>query len=59
MLAIVDMCANIHATRHCDEEGYDIMFQYMVTIILNNEEMGMDSSQGGELILEDPKMDTS
>ena len=36
-LATMDVCANIYAVRHCDEEGYDIMSQYMVKVILENE----------------------
>ena len=55
----MDVCANIYATRHCDEEGYDIMSQYMVNVILEDEEMGKDSNQGSELILEGLEMDPS
>ena len=57
MLAIVDVCANIHATRHCNEEGYDIMFVYMVKFIQENKELGIDSSHcDKELILEGKQM---
>ena len=58
-LATMDVCTNIYATRHCNEEGYDIMFQYMVKVIFEDEEMGKYSSQGNELILEGLEMDTS
>ena len=37
------MCANTHATRHCDDEGYGIMSTYMVKFIHKNEELEMDS----------------
>ena len=53
MLATIDVCTNIHATRHCDEEGYDIMSVYMVKVILEDKEMGINSNHfDEELILE-------
>ena len=55
VLATIDVCANIHAKKHYDEEGYGIMSLYMVKVILDDEEMEMDSSQ---LIFKDPEMDT-
>ena len=36
-LASIDVCANIDATKHCNEEGYDIMSQYMAKFILKDE----------------------
>ena len=60
MLATIDVCTNIHATRHCDKEGYDIISINMVKVIQEDEELGIDSSHcDEELILEGPKMDTS
>ena len=44
VLATIDVCANIHATRHCDDEGYDIMSTYMVKVIQEDEELGMYSN---------------
>ena len=59
-LATIDVCANIHATQHCDEEGYDIISINMVKVIQEDEEMGIDSSHCDEiLILEGPKMELS
>ena len=59
-LATIDVCANIHATQHCDEEGYDIISINMVKVIQEDEEMGIDSSHcDEELILEGPKMEPS
>ena len=44
VLATGGVCANIHATRHCDKEGYDIMSIYMVKVIQEDEELGIDSN---------------
>ena len=33
VLDIVDVCANVHATKHHGDEGYDIMSCNMVSII--------------------------
>ena len=33
MLATMDVCANIYATRHCDEEGYDVVPVWMVQVV--------------------------
>ena len=60
VLATVDVCPNIHATRHCDKEGHDIILVNMVKVIQENEELGIDSNHcDEELILEGPKMDVS
>ena len=40
MLTTIDVFANIHATRHCNKEGYDIISVNMVKVILEDEEMG-------------------
>ena len=58
-LATMDVCANIYATRHCDEEEYDLMSQYMVKVILEDKEMEKGSNQSSELILEGLEMDAS
>ena len=31
------MCANVHATRHCNDEGYDLLSIIMVSLILMEE----------------------
>ena len=60
ILATLDVCASIHATKQCDDKGYDIMYAYMVKGIQENEELGMGSTQcDKELILEGPKIDNS
>ena len=33
ILPTIDVCAHVHATKHCDEEGYDIRSIYMVKVI--------------------------
>ena len=38
ILATLDVCTNVHATKHCDEEGYDIMSCNMVGIVMNDKE---------------------
>ena len=32
-LSTLDVCTNVHATQHCDEEGYDIRSIYMVSVV--------------------------
>ena len=60
MLATIDVCANNHATQHCDEEGYDIISINMVKVIQEDEEMRIDSNNcDEELILDGPKMELS
>ena len=59
-LATIDVCANIHTTKQCDKEGYDIISINMVKVIQEDEEMGSNSSHcDEELILEGQKMDPS
>ena len=36
-LATLDVCANVHATKHCDDEGYDFISMNMVNFILMEE----------------------
>ena len=60
ILATVDVCANIHATRHCDKEGYDIMSIYMIKVVQEDEELGMNRyCYDGKLLLEGLEMDVS
>ena len=60
ILATLDVCANVHATKHCDEEGYDIRSTYMVSVILDpNERETESSAHDEEIILEGPNMDPS
>ena len=60
MLATVDVCANIYATRHCDKDPYDIISINMVKVIQAHEEMGIDSNHcNEELFLEGLEMDSS
>ena len=61
ILATLDVCANVHATRHCDDEGYDIVSLKMVSII-NEEESEAIITSGSydeEKILEGPGADES
>ena len=39
ILATLDVCANVYATKHCDEEGIfiDIMSCDMVSIVMNDK----------------------
>ena len=45
ILATLDVCANIHATKDCDNKGYDIMSPDTAKVIQENEELGMDSNR--------------
>ena len=57
---MVDVCVNVHATKHCDEEGYDIMSCNMVSIVHASKGEEADSSQHDkEIILEVPNKDFS
>ena len=38
ILATLDVCANVHATKHCDEKGYDIVSFNMVEVHAAREE---------------------
>ena len=59
-LATIDVGARIHATRHCDKEGYDIIFVNMVKSIQEDEELEIYSNHcNEELILKGPKMHSS
>ena len=33
ILATLDVCADVHATKHCDEEGYDLISMNMVNVV--------------------------
>ena len=37
ILATLDVCANVHASKHCDDEGYDLMSMNMVNFVLMEE----------------------
>ena len=43
ILATLDVCANVHATKHCDEEGYDLISMNMVNVV--RMEMIAEASQ--------------
>ena len=34
ILATLDICADVHATKHCDKEGYDLISMNMVDVVL-------------------------
>ena len=34
ILATLDVCANVHATKHCEKEGYDLISMNMVNVVL-------------------------
>ena len=38
ILATLDGYGNVHATKHCDDQGYDIMSCNMVDIVMNGKE---------------------
>ena len=60
ILATLDVCTNVHATKHHDDEGYDIMYTYMGSFILDFEKKETKSSQYDEEInIEGPNMDHS
>ena len=49
------MCANVHAVKHCDEDGYDIMSVRMVQVIELADESDITSgSYDEDIILEGP-----
>ena len=37
ILATFGMCANFHATKHCDDEAYDLEFMNIVNFVLIEE----------------------
>ena len=37
ILATLDVCAQVHATAHCDDEGYDIQSINMVQVLKDNK----------------------
>ena len=37
ILATLDVCANVHATKHCNYEGYDLISMNMVSFVLMEE----------------------
>ena len=43
ILATLDVCADVHATKHCDEEGYDLISMNMVNVVFM--EMTAEASQ--------------
>ena len=59
ILATLDVCANVHATKHCDEEGYNIVSFKMVGIIDEEHPSGTSDSYDEEIILEGPEADLS
>ena len=55
IFATLDVSANIHTTKHCNDDIYDIMSAFMVKVIQESKELGMDSKCcDKELILEGP-----
>ena len=60
ILATLDVCANVHeGVIYCDEEGYDIRFTYMVSIVQELEKSVTKSgSYNEEIVLEGPRMDS-
>ena len=44
ILATLDVCVDIYATKHCNDKGYDIMSAYKVKVIQENEKL--DTSTG-------------
>ena len=61
ILATLDVCAEkVHATGHCDNEGYDIRSLNMVVVLQDCEESSCSSgSYDEEIILEGPNADLS
>ena len=71
ILATLDVCANVHATKHCDDEGYDLISMNMVNFILMEEideiipevektlRSDYSSSYDEEIILEGSQVDMS
>ena len=71
ILATLDVCANVHATKHCNDEGYDLISMNMVKFFLMEEvdeiilevekKLGSNysSSYDKEIILEGSQVDTS
>ena len=58
VLAMEDVCGNVHATRHCDKNGHDIMSCNMVIIVRASKGEEADSSQyNEETILEGSNKD--
>ncbi|MCO5554904.1 hypothetical protein L7F22_008442 [Adiantum nelumboides] len=59
ILATLDVCANVHATRHCDDNGYDIQSMFMVHVLPAYESVSDSTSYDEDIILEGPNADTS
>ena len=71
ILATLDVCANVHATKHCDDEGYDLISMNMVNFILMEEideiilevektlRSDYSSSYDEEIVLEGSQVDMS
>ena len=70
-MATLDVCANVHATKHCDDEGYDLISMNMVNFVLMKEvekiipevkrtpRSNYSGSYDKEIILEGSQADTS
>ena len=71
ILATLDVCANVHATKHCDDEGYALISMNMVNFVLMEEvdeiipkvkgTLGLNysgSHYDKEIILEGSQVDT-
>ena len=54
ILATLYVCANSHATQHCNDKGYNI-----VSIILDPKREYFESNQYDEIVLERTNMDHS
>ena len=37
IVATLDVCDNVHATKHCNDEGYELIFMNMVNFVLLEE----------------------
>ena len=61
ILATLDVCTEkVHATRHCDDEGYDIRSLNMVVVLQDYAESSYSSgSYDEEIILEGPNVNLS
>ena len=54
-IVILDVCCNAHAAKHLNEEGYETMSTYMMSIIQDLEESDTKTSfYDEEIILEGP-----
>ena len=49
ILATLDVCADVHATNHCDDEGFDIQSMNMVQVLKDNKPGNTFTGVLGEL----------